>query len=45
IQDTMLEAGTISPGDLDLIRLVDSPGEVVEIIDDFYKGRMLSPNF
>lgn len=45
IQDTMLEAGTISPGDLDLIRLVDSPREVVEIIDDFYKGRMLSPNF
>ena len=45
IKDTMLEAGNISPNDLDLIKLVDSADEVVEIIDAFYKGRSMSPNF
>ncbi|MFS4491770.1 TIGR00730 family Rossman fold protein [Maribacter sp. 2308TA10-17] len=45
IKNTMLEAGTISPEDLDLIHLVDTEEEVVEIIDAFYKGRLLSPNF
>lgn len=45
INGTMLEAGNISPSDLDLVKLVDSPEAVVEIIDGFYKGNMLSPNF
>ena len=45
IKNTMLEAGNISPKDLDLIKLVDTEEEVVEIIDAFYKGRTLSPNF
>ncbi|MEE1963505.1 hypothetical protein SAMN04487891_108188 [Flagellimonas taeanensis] len=45
IKNTMLEAGNISPRDLDLIQLVDTEDEVVEIIDAFYKGRNLSPNF
>ncbi len=45
VKDTMLEAGNISPKDLDLIRIVDSAEEVVNIIDAFYKGRNLSPNF
>lgn len=45
IKNTMLEAGNISPQDLDLIQLVDTEDEVVEIIDAFYKGRNLSPNF
>ena len=45
IKDTMLEAGNISPEDLDLIRLVDTEDEVVQIIDAFYKGHTLSPNF
>ncbi|WP_106147625.1 TIGR00730 family Rossman fold protein [Flagellimonas meridianipacifica] len=45
IKNTMLEEGNISPGDLDLIKLVDSAEEVVEVIDDFYKGHTLSPNF
>ncbi len=45
IKDTMLEAGNISPKDLDLIKLVDTEGEVVDILDSFYKGRSLSPNF
>ncbi len=45
IKNTMLEAGNISPKDIDLIKLVDTEDEVVEIIDAFYKGRNLSPNF
>jgi len=45
IKDTMLKAGNISAHDLDLIKLVDTEDEVVEIIDSFYKGRLLSPNF
>lgn len=45
IRNTMLEAGNISTKDLDLIKIVDTEDEVVEIIDAFYKGRTLSPNF
>lgn len=45
IKNTMLEAGNISPKDLDLIQLVDTKEEVVAIIDAFYKGHSLSPNF
>ena len=45
IKNTMLEAGNISPKDLDLIQLVDTEEEGVSIIDAFYKGRELSPNF
>jgi len=45
IKGTMLQAGNISPHDLDLIKLVDTEDEVLEIIDSFYKGRSLSPNF
>ncbi|MEM9648373.1 MAG: TIGR00730 family Rossman fold protein [Bacteroidota bacterium] len=45
IKNTMLEAGNISSKDLDLIKIVDSADEVVNIIDAFYKGRNLSPNF
>lgn len=45
IKNTMLTAGNISPEDLDLIHVVDTENEVVDIIDAFYKGRLLSPNF
>ncbi len=45
VRNTMLEAGNISPQDLDLVKLVDTEDEVVEIIDAFYKGNILSPNF
>lgn len=45
IKDTMLSFGNISPEDLDLIKIVDTEDEVVEIIDAFYKGHTLSPNF
>ena len=45
IKNTMLTAGNISAKDLDLVHLVDTPAEVVDIVDSFYKGHMLSPNF
>lgn len=45
IKTAMLKAGNISPQDLDLIQLADTESEVIEIIDSFYKGRSLSPNF
>ncbi|RNC89960.1 MAG: TIGR00730 family Rossman fold protein [Allomuricauda sp.] len=45
VKDTLLGAKNISPGDMDLIQLVDTADEVVEIIDAFYKGHELSPNF
>lgn len=45
IKETMLGVGNISPGDLDLINLVDTPTEAVQVIDDFYSKYLLSPNF
>ncbi|MEO1012437.1 MAG: TIGR00730 family Rossman fold protein [Bacteroidota bacterium] len=45
VKGTMLDAGNISRADLDLVRLVDTKEEVVEIIDAFYKGNALTPNF
>jgi len=45
IKGTMLKVGNISPEDLNLIKIVDTEEEVVEIIDSFYKGHTMSPNF
>jgi len=45
IKKTMIDEGNISPKDLDLIKIADAESEVVEILDSFYKGRSLSPNF
>ncbi len=45
IKNTLLEEGTISPKDLDLISLVDTEKEVLEVVDSFYKKYSLSPNF
>ncbi|AZQ64388.1 TIGR00730 family Rossman fold protein [Flammeovirga pectinis] len=46
IKSTVLEKeNNVSPEDLDLIHLVDSPGEAVKIIEDFYGKFLLSPNF
>lgn len=45
VKNTMLEVKNISPQDLDLISIVDTADEVVEIIDAFYKGHNLTPNF
>lgn len=45
VKNTMLAEGTISAEDLDLIHLADTEEEIVNILDSFYKGRSLSPNF
>lgn len=45
VKNTMLKVGNISAKDLDLIKLVNTKEEVVEIIDSFYKGHTHSPNF
>lgn len=45
VKNTMLKEGNISPKDLDLIKIADTKEEVVEIIDNFYKGHTHSPNF
>ena len=45
IKTTLIDAGNISPEDLDLIHLVDSADEVIEILDSFYTKYDLSPNF
>ncbi len=45
VKTTMLKMGNISPEDLNLIQIVDTEEEVVEIIDTFYKGHTMSPNF
>lgn len=45
IKGTVLEEKNISPEDLDLINLVDTPDDAVAVIDEFYAKYMLSPNF
>ncbi|UMB53785.1 TIGR00730 family Rossman fold protein [Lutibacter sp. A64] len=45
IKNTLLEEGNISPKDLDLISIVDTKEEVLDVIDTFYKKYSLSPNF
>ena len=46
VKDTLLDKfGNISATDLDLINLVDTEDEVIEILDAFYKKYELSPNF
>jgi uncharacterized protein (TIGR00730 family) len=46
IKATLLEKyKTISPEDLNLFRLVDTPDEAVEHIDKFYSKFVLKPNF
>jgi uncharacterized protein (TIGR00730 family) len=37
--------GNISPGDLDLIKLFDTPDEVVNYLHEFYTHNKLQPNF
>ncbi|MBB3124798.1 hypothetical protein FHS04_002325 [Mesoflavibacter sabulilitoris] len=46
IKTTLLDSfKNISPGDIDLIHLVDTADEVVDILDKFYEEYGLSPNF
>lgn len=45
IKDTMLAAGNISPQDLNLFSIVETPTDAVRVIDEFYSKYLLSPNF
>jgi uncharacterized protein (TIGR00730 family) len=46
IKDMMLHKnGNISEEDLDLFSIVDTTDEVVDVINNFYKKHLLSPNF
>lgn len=46
IKATLLDGhANISPKDMDLIHLVDTEDEVVAILNSFYNGTALSPNF
>ncbi|MBO6607427.1 TIGR00730 family Rossman fold protein [Psychroserpens sp.] len=46
VKDTLLEKNNnISAKDLDLIHMVDTADEVLDILDQFYKEYDLSPNF
>ena len=46
IRDVLLkEENNISPEDMDLIKIVDTPNEAVQLINDFYKKYQLQPNF
>ncbi|AXT54998.1 TIGR00730 family Rossman fold protein [Aquimarina sp. MMG015] len=46
VKSTLLDKfGNISPGDMDLIHIVDTPEEVLQILDKFYGKYNLSPNF
>lgn len=45
IRDKMLTTHKIKPDDLEIISLVDTAEEAVQVIDDFYKKYDLKPNF
>ena len=46
VKNTLLDKfENISPKDLDLIHVVDTEKEVVDILNSFYKQYGLSPNF
>jgi len=46
VKNVLLEKyNNVSPNDMNLIKIVDSAEEVVEILDSFYKKYNLKPNF
>jgi uncharacterized protein (TIGR00730 family) len=45
IKKTLIVEKTISLKDLELISIVDSPDEVIKIIEEFYSSYLLKPNF
>jgi predicted Rossmann-fold nucleotide-binding protein len=46
IKQIMLdEFKNISPEDLNLFTVVDTPEEVVDVVDEFYRKYALKPNF
>lgn len=45
INTMMNEFGNISQGDEDLMPIVETPAEAIQIIEDFYANSILKPNF
>lgn len=45
VKTTLLDFGNISAKDIDLIHLVDTPDEVIDVLNKFYNEYKLSPNF
>lgn len=45
IEDKLISQSKISPADMKLFRLVDTPEEAVELIEEFYHKYSLKPNF
>ena len=45
IKNTLVDEGAVSLDDLDLISIVDTEDEVLDVINTFYKKYSLSPNF
>ncbi|GHN00262.1 cytokinin riboside 5'-monophosphate phosphoribohydrolase [Cytophagales bacterium WSM2-2] len=45
VKDVLVSEKMISPEDLDLFSIVDTPEEAVAVIDEFYGKYLLSPNF
>jgi len=45
IKNTLVNEGSIHLDDLDLISIVDTEDEVLDVINTFYKKYSLSPNF
>ena len=45
VEDVLVEEKMVSPEDLELFSLVDTPAEAVKVIDEFYARYLLSPNF
>ena len=45
LKTTLLTAKKISPGDLDLINIVDTTEEALKVVNGFYNKYMLKPNF
>jgi uncharacterized protein (TIGR00730 family) len=45
MKEVMIPAGTISPEDFDLFKVVDDPAKAAQIIDEFYRERKMVTNF
>ena len=44
-KEKLIDEGTISTKDLDLISVVDKPNEAIDLINKFYESYRLKPNF
>ncbi len=45
VKEKLLEEEKISPEDMDIFRMVDTPEEAVAVIEEFYNKYALKPNF